>query len=100
MWASEVESPFFLSNIEHDRSPEPLTTGRRRAVPQEHCVSGSWILFSSYFFLTKLSHPILPLALFLFISNREFLAVEKSLCMCTKEEAGEEGKLVNLQINT
>lgn len=74
---------------------------RRRAIPQEHCVSGSWILFSSYVFLTKLSHPILPSALFLFISKREFLAVEKSLCVCTKEEDGGEGKLVvNLQINT
>lgn len=52
----------------------------------------------SYVFLTKLSHPILPLASFLFISSREF---SKSLCMCTKEEDGGEGKLVvNLQINT
>lgn len=27
VWASEVESLFLLCNIEHDRSPEPLTTG-------------------------------------------------------------------------
>lgn len=106
VWASEVGSLFFCVTLNTTSPPcskplalESLTIDR--VSPWEHGVSWSWIRFFSYVFLTVLSHPVLPLALILFTSNREFWAAGKSPCMCERgEDRGERKLIVNLQINT
>lgn len=82
-WASEAGSFFSFSDIEYDKSPpcsQPLVLERLRidgVSPWECGVSCSWIHFFSYVFLAVLSHPVLPLALFLFTSSREYGAAGK-----------------------